>query len=215
MDDGRAVQTGSGTAYTTAMPALPPYDPRFNAAEFERIARAGAFMDARLELREGKIVKMSPAYVPHGTVHASLFLALAQAMRDSAIGLKALIEVTVDLGEYFQPRPDIVVWDEQALESRPAGPVPGPAVRLVIEVADTSLADDLGGKLIAYAHAGVGEYWVADVAKGRLLLHAAPNGDTYERRETRAFGEVVKALTLPLSIDTSELSQDSTETEHS
>ena len=38
----------------------------------------------------------------------------------------------------------------------------------MIEVADSSLADDLGAKLEQYARAGIPRYWVVDVV-GRTL----------------------------------------------
>ena len=39
---------------------------------------------------------------------------------------------------------------------------------LVIEIADTSLSDDLGAKRILYEDLGVAEYWVVDVKKNKI-----------------------------------------------
>lgn len=39
---------------------------------------------------------------------------------------------------------------------------------LVIEIADTSLSDDLGAKRILYEDLGVSEYWVVDVKKAKI-----------------------------------------------
>ncbi len=39
---------------------------------------------------------------------------------------------------------------------------------LAVEIADTSLADDLGEKRILYEDLGVAEYWVVDVKKARI-----------------------------------------------
>lgn len=203
--DGGAVQIGEQTAYPKAMSARATHDLRFTAAEFERIALAGGFSNVRLELRDGEIVKMSPTYVPHADVHGELYFALKTATAQSDSGLQVMLEVSVSLGDYFQPLPDIVVWDPSVLDKRPTGPMPATAVRIVIEVSDSTLADDLGAKLADYAMAGVPEYWVADIGRARLLLHAQPNGDTYERRETYPFGGAVTALTLPLTLDTSSL----------
>lgn len=177
----------------------------FTAREFERIARTGGFGDARLELRDGEIVKMSPKHVPHAEAEAVLFMALRDAVQAGDAGLGVLPGVSLALGDYFQPLPDLVIWEPAALDVSPSGPLPARAVRLVVEVAQSTLADDLGLKLASYARAGVAEYWVADVAKGRILLHAEPDGETYARREPRAFGERFDALTLPLTIDTSAL----------
>lgn len=205
MADGRAVQKSGQTAYAGVMAIPHIHDPRFNAAEFERIARAGGFGDARLELREGRIVKLSPQNYPHGRAKTELYEALKGPLKTACATFGIMPEVSVGFEAYFQPMPDIVVWDRAALDVEPTGPLPGHAVRLVVEVADSSLADDLGDKLASYARVGVPEYWVADVGKQRLFLHANADGDTYERRETYPFGDKVSALTLPLTLDTAGL----------
>jgi Uma2 family endonuclease len=76
----------------------------------------------------------------------------------------------------------------------------------VVEVADASLADDVGEKLEDYAAAGVAEYWVADV-KGKILLrHAGPSVNGFAQRLTAHFGEAFSALAYPdLKIDTKAL----------
>jgi hypothetical protein len=38
----------------------------------------------------------------------------------------------------------------------------------IIEIADTSLSDDLGEKRILYEDLGVAEYWVVDVKRARI-----------------------------------------------
>lgn len=75
-------------------------------------------------------------------------------------------------------------------------------MKLVIEVADSSLADDLGQKQIDYAAAGLLEYWVADV-RGRVMhLCHTPQPDGYAVRNTQQFGIVASAITLPLQVRT-------------
>ncbi|MBY0519704.1 MAG: Uma2 family endonuclease [Sphingomonas sp.] len=70
------------------------------------------------------------------------------------------------------PEPDIVLtrW-------RGKGPVPVETVALVVEVADTTLASDLGRKADLYAAAGIPEYWVIDLTEARAFLHASPAAD--------------------------------------
>ena len=56
----------------------------FTNAQFERLVRSGGLGDMRVELRRGMIVKMSPQYVPHGTVKRLLAKALEAALADAA-----------------------------------------------------------------------------------------------------------------------------------
>ena len=71
----------------------------------------------------------------------------------------------------YAPMPDLAL-----LEHRP---VPGALIDelpvLVIEVADETLSYDLGVKRLAYARAGVPEYWVADLKRRRILVFRGPD----------------------------------------
>ncbi len=178
----------------------------FTNAQFERLVRSGGFGDMRVELRRGMIVKMSPQFYQHAHVKAELTLALAAALRDAGLTWRVFNEASVAFGGGFEPMPDIVAFDPTNVPHDLDGPIPTGAVKLVIEVADSSLGDDLGEKLEDYANGGLGEYWIADV-KGRLVLrHAGPQAGGYARREAAHFGETIAALThATLRIDTSTL----------
>ncbi len=191
--------------YHEGMNAPVRNEARFDRAQFEKMARAGVFGRDRVELRRGRIALMSPKHVPHASVQASLMFALRDAVQSARRDWGVLSEVSVDFAADFQPMPDIVVWDPQAAPPDVDGPIPAAAVRLVVEVADASLTDDLGEKLEDYARAGVAEYWVADV-KGRLILrHAGPSETGFARREPVLFGQPAAWLTHDLSVDTGRL----------
>ena len=51
----------------------------FTNAQFERLVRSGGLGDMRVELRRGLIVKMSPQFVPHGTIKRLLADAIKAA----------------------------------------------------------------------------------------------------------------------------------------
>lgn len=178
----------------------------FTNAQFERLVRSGGFGDMRVELRRGMIVKMSPQYYQHANVKAELTFALATAIKTASLNWKVLNEASVAFGNGFEPMPDIVVFDPATVPSDLDGPVPADAVKLIVEVSDSSLGDDLGEKLEDYAAGTLSEYWVADV-QGRLVLrHAGPQAGGYAKREPARFGETIAALThAALRIDTSAL----------
>lgn len=130
---------------------------------------------------------------------------MREALAQSNLTLRVNGEVSIRFGGGFQPTADLVVWDPAGVAAGYDGPIPGQTVRLVIEVAVASLADDLGQKLLDYAQAGLAEYWVADVAARVIHRCVEPYGEGYRRRDVIRFGEPLSALTLPLSIPTGAL----------
>lgn len=189
-----------------AMNIRQPLPSAFTTAEFERLLQAGGFGDTRVELRRGMIVKANPQRMPHATVKWALTKSIEAALARAGLRWRAYNEVSVDFAEGFEPLPDIVVWEPAAVPSALKGSMPANAVRLIVEVSDTTLADDIGEKLEDYATAGLAEYWIADVNGRRILRHAGPGGGTYARREPAGFGEAVASLVYPsIVIDTAEL----------
>lgn len=200
------VQEG-GTAFVRA-PA--PYS-AWTIAEFERMADRGAFGDTRAELIDGEIVKVSPKHVPHARLEVQLERALQKAIENTP-ELDILLSVSVGLSETYAPYPDLVVWDVQAATKAELQKfLPAKVVRILVEVSATTLQDDLGRKLAAYARSGVSEYWVADLYGRRIVQHSEPAGETYARVVEQPFGSTFPALTLPLTIDTSALADLRTE----
>jgi Uma2 family endonuclease len=47
-----------------------------------------------------------------------------------------------------------------------------PAPDLAVEIADSSLSDDLGKKRLLYEELGIREYWVVDVEKAQIIAFA-------------------------------------------
>lgn len=157
--------------------------------------RSGAFAGmGRVELRRGRLHRMSPQYTEHMRAKLAVWRALDRLISEAGLGLEVGSEGTVLFAPGFQPMPDVFIWDGDAT----AGPIPGDQVRLVVEIADTTQRDDLGEKRLDYARAGLAEYWVADLAKKRFhRCHGAgPQG--YAKEETVAFSAALPAATLDL-----------------
>lgn len=175
-------------------------------AQYEDMTRKGAFAKVgRVELRGGVVVEMSPVHLNHSTAFGALYLAVAGFLRGAGDGLAVNGEVSIRFGQGFQPTADLVIWDTSRVARDLDGPLPGEAVKLVIEVADASLADDLGDKLADYAAAGLAEYWVVDVRARVIHCCAEPDQGAFKRRAVVRFGEPVTAVTIPLMLDTSAL----------
>jgi Uma2 family endonuclease len=66
---------------------------------------------------------------------------------------------------------------------------------LVIEIADTSLADDLGQKRLLYEDLAVNEYWVVDVKKVQITaFKIIPNGGSQRISESNVLPGLAIAL---------------------
>jgi Uma2 family endonuclease len=156
---------------------------RFTAAEFLRMAELGAFDDMKVELDHGELVRMNPPNLPHGAAQMRAGVALARALEST--GMIVTGEVTIFLGDDTVRAFDAAVIANVALSEKVLRPE---HVLLAVEVADTTLEQDLGRKLRDYAAAGIGVYWVVDVNARVVHVMTEPVGEDYKREVVR-FGE--------------------------
>ena len=116
------------------------------------------------------------------------------------------LESTIVLDPANAPLPDFAVVRSGDLLGRAAPErYPGPRdVGLLIEVAVTSLHDDLTTTLEQYARALIRAYWVVDIPGRRILVHTEPRvvdgKGEYARVETFRPGQ-----SLPLVLDGQEV----------
>lgn len=178
------------------MNALAQIHPPFTSAEFYKMAARGAFAGFRVELRRGMIVKMSPKWIEHAKVQSSLMFRLKAAIDAAGLDWLVISEATVNFGNGFEPMPDIALLDPNLLPPE-NGPIPPASVKLIVEVADASLQDDLGEKCEDYARAGVAEYWVADVQAKQVIRHAEPEDGKFQKEESIALSALIAMLTMP------------------
>ena len=149
--------------------------------------------DERVELLNGRLIAMPPSGGPHLTVVSRIARHLMLAL-DAAAPRRAVVSVQnpVRLGDRSEPEPDVALLRPEADNGR----VPTAAdVLLVVEVADATLAFDLGPKRRRYALAGIPEVWVvaaearfAEVARGPL-----PDGAYAEIRRVGLDGHLTVA----------------------
>ena len=171
-------------------------------ARYEQAVDAGVFIpEDRVELLDGLLV----ARMPQNRPHRVSTIVLSELLR-GVFGADAHVqeEKPVALSDVSEPEPDIAV----VLGSpRDYDPHPGPdALLLVVEVSDTTLADDRTRKLSLYAAAGVAEYWIVNLRDACLEVHRDPRGDAYATRTVYVPGESAAPLARPdASIPVSEL----------
>ena len=132
-------------------------------SEYDRLVELGAFRDEKLELLEGDLVPMSP----HGSEHALAIQVLtrlfARALDDS---YWVRVQLPLAAGETSEPEPDLAV-----VPAGEYGTHHPDSASLVIEVASSSVREDLDRKARLYARGQVDEYWVIDVATGSATVH--------------------------------------------
>ncbi|WP_448663183.1 Uma2 family endonuclease [Sphingomonas sp. CJ20] len=161
-------------------------DPRaaFTAADFERMLNLGAFADMRAELSGGVLEKMMPALPGHGERNVTLAVRLHETMAAAPLSIGSDIAIRID--EVTVRGADIAVYPHGITANR----IPeGRDIVLAVEIADTTLARDLGEKLVDYARAGVPHYWVVDAAAGVVHVMANPGPDGYADRRVIRFGD--------------------------
>jgi Uma2 family endonuclease len=167
-------------------------------AEYERTVEAGLFRGEHVELIRGIIVQMSP----QKAAHAVLVQVLTRML---VLGLGRRAEVRVQLpfavGTHSLPEPDLAV----VAAARFGDPHPDRAF-LIIEVAETSLAEDRGDKAELYAEAGVPEYWIVNVSDRSIEAHSEPSRGAYTRQTPYRMGQRVAPAAFPdVFVDITEL----------
>lgn len=149
---------------------------------YYRLAEQGCFEGRRVQLIEGEIVEMSPQKHPHA---AALEL-LKRALESTFVGSWWIRDqLPLKLPNNSDPEPDLAVvpGSPRDYSDHPT------AAKLVVEVADTTLAFDKGRKLRLYASAGIPEYWILDLAKRRLLVYRLPRPEERDFTQTLICGE--------------------------
>lgn len=153
----------------------------------------------RVQLIEGEILEMPPIGTRHGSVTGRLDKWLNRAVGDAAI---VRLGNPVNLGQYSQPQPDLMLLKPRADDY--VASHPGPEhVFLAVEVSDSTLEFDKGRKLELYARFAIPEYWVIDVNSRSIEAYSGPaNGEfrsavKYRIQDTiwpRAFPQVRTAV---------------------
>jgi Uma2 family endonuclease len=151
----------------------------------------GILADDKVELLRGFIVRMSPQNARHAFVVQRLTRFLVLALADSG-GAVVRVQLPLALGEDSEPEPDAAVV--------PAGDYrdehPSTAL-LIVEVAGSSLANDLGEKARLYAAAGIAEYWVVDIEHDLVEVHTDVVNNVYGRVTSRRPGDLLTPRAFP------------------
>jgi Uma2 family endonuclease len=195
----------SGAVLPTPHPALPapagsvaPTPIKWTCDDFYMMENLPSVRGRKILLLDGEVLVMPPpsplASIAHSLVEEWLRTAFPASNS----------WVRVQLGMFFgintDPVPDLAVVEGP---SRTHSRHPRTAL-LIVEIADTSLAMDLGDKASLYAAAGIADYWVIDVNDRRLHLHRDPqpdpnakDGSSYKQVSVLVWTDLISPLAAP------------------
>jgi Uma2 family endonuclease len=137
---------------------------RFNVEQYYELG----LLDKRTELPEGIITDMetvSPWHANIGDILLHFFITRSQGR------FRVRVQYPIALSKSSQPQPDLVLYRPGLWRWQHPGPAD---ISLLIEIAESSLAFDLGEKLAVYKNVGIREYWVLDLNARQLHCFAAP-----------------------------------------
>ena len=170
---------------------------RFTYDEFMRMHDVGGFRGKRVELIEGRVVDM-PAQGPRHYVATTKSYEALRRIAPAGYHVPPTPQLRLDESA---PVPDCCIIPgrvEDYLTAVPTGAI------LVVEVSDTTLADDRLDKGSLYASAGIGDYWIVNVVDDVVEVYrdprpdaSQPSGHAYGPPTVYRRGDAVEALAIP------------------
>lgn len=176
------------TAITFTSDTPPPFPMhRFTVAEYRQLGELGVLApEDRVELLEGWIVEKMNHHPAHGYAVRYLNNWLVRVLPDGLLA-QCQLPITTDTSE---PEPDLAVVRGKETDFITRHPYANEC-RLLIEVADTSLAKDRA-KAIIYAAAGVSEYWIVNLIDRRLERFQQSDGNAYREQSFVALDDTIE-----------------------
>jgi Uma2 family endonuclease len=131
---------------------------RWTRTEYDRLIELGVFRPGEhLELLGGHLIVSEP----QGSLHAAAVGLVEEALRACfGSGWAVRVQMPIALDDESEPEPDVAVVPGTHRDYAAAHPGCPP---LLVEVAESSLADDRGPKGVLYARAGIADYWILNL----------------------------------------------------
>lgn len=160
------------------------------------MAELGWFANKRVQLIQGEIVEMAPMGTPHWVAVNNVFRMLNRIFLPERYTVT--MQCPIDLNVDSEPEPDITVIEGIPADFTTALPTPD-RIRLLVEVADSSLRLDKGVKVEVYATAGIDDYWIVSLPTRTVEIFRKPvaiNHETAEYGSIISYGENEKVSPL-------------------
>ena len=150
---------------------------KWTVEDYHHMIEAGILADRRVELLEGEILEMAP----EGALHRFINVTSAKYLRELLNGLAEVYEAHPVTLSNSEPETDIAVVRSPDTRYLTHHPYPED-IYWLIEIAHSTLADDLKRKQRTYALAGIEEYWVIKSEARTIIRFRQPQRDGYQVR---------------------------------
>jgi Uma2 family endonuclease len=155
-------------------PGRNPY--RLTVDQYEAMVAAGVLTKRdRVELIDGELV----AKMPKGPKHSDVTGQLGERLRGMLIpGWHVRQEQPVRLPDHDEPEPDLAVTRGAFLDYTDHHPGPGD-IALLVEIAESTLAEDRRIMARVYATASIPVYWIVNLVDRQIEVYSSPSGGAY------------------------------------
>jgi Uma2 family endonuclease len=177
---------------------------RITVDEYERIIASGSLEDpSRVELVDGHMVDKMGKNAEHGYATKQTLKGLDSRL---PAGWTSRKEEPVRIPAYDEPEPDIAIVQGTDADDRHRIPTAAD-VALLVEVSETTLIQDQGLKLAAYAKDGIPVYWIVNLVDRRVEVYTRPvKAGRYRSRKDYKPGQQVPVVIAgqqlrPIAVD--------------
>ncbi|MBV8213839.1 MAG: Uma2 family endonuclease [Verrucomicrobia bacterium] len=169
---------------------------RLTTDEYDQLGETGILHEEeRVELIEGLIIEMAPV----GDEHEDIVDRLNRVFGDQHRGrYRVRVSGPIRIADASEPQPDVTLYESDSRRH----PVPE-EIRLVIEVADSSVPFDTGAKKAIYERAQIPEYWVIELPTKQVRIYRLVDGGFVE--EVRRIGSINCQAFPDVTVDLQEL----------
>ncbi len=167
---------------------------RWTVDDYEKMIHLGVLTEnQKVELIRGEIVSKMPI----GDPHAACVKRLTRLFYSVAANLATIsVQDPIRLAD-SEPEPDIVLCTQRP-DDYVTGKPQSADIRLIIEVADSSLEFDREVKAPLYAENGIPEYWIVNLIDGCVEVFQGPQPDgKYSAAQTFKAGATITLTQLP------------------
>ena len=175
-----------------------PRDFEWTPERYLKAAELGILPERGVELYDGRIVLMPPMGIRH-IVALSKSQDFLREHVNHPKGYLVLTQCTVRMGG-FMPDPDLIIY-HGGREMLHRQDHPASKFALVLEISDSTLANDRGRKASQYAKYGIEDYWIANLTERVVEIHREPMrdgaGGRYAKIDRFTADQQVSLLALP------------------
>ncbi|BAQ61251.1 hypothetical protein GM3708_1657 [Geminocystis sp. NIES-3708] len=164
--------------------------------EFIQLTKNLDYEKGKFYYYKGKLrIEVSPLGNDHASDHSIINSAINLYVALKGINLNAKDNCSYRKIGYQEAQPDLSYYIGENVDAIPYGTniieldVFLPPT-LVVEIANTSLADDQGEKRLLYEQLGIKEYWIVNVKKGEIIAFKMENEGSYRIRESQVLSNL-------------------------